>query len=67
MQKFAAPFVGAPVRRNMLNMPKSAAERARVIHNQCQLRRVSLNIIIIVSSISMKHNKVLKTRGSTMQ
>jgi len=72
MQKFAAPFVGpllvgAPVRPNMLNMPKSAAERARVIHNQCPLRRVSLNIITIVSSISMKHNKVLNTHGSTMQ
>jgi len=25
MQKFAAPFVGAPVRPNVINMPKSAA------------------------------------------
>jgi len=26
MQKFAATFVGAPVRPNMLNVPKSAAD-----------------------------------------
>jgi len=26
LQKFAGPLVGAPVRPNMLNMPKSASE-----------------------------------------
>ena len=29
LQKFAGPLVGAPVRPNMLNMPKSASGYAR--------------------------------------
>ena len=45
MQKFAAPFVGAPfceapVRPNMLNMPKSASEYEMLGHEKVRLRNV---------------------------
>jgi len=32
LQKFAGPLVGAPVRPNMLNMPKSASGPSRVLN-----------------------------------
>jgi len=45
LQKFAGPlvgplFVGAPVRPNMLNMPKSTSE------HDCGIHVVNVNIIV---------------------